>query len=191
VAENQFEEKTLKLRCAERIKELEVERVVDLCLAAGLLKSLLDIGTGSGLFAEAFATRGVAVRGIDPDPDMIAAACTYLQNVDFLVATAEKLPFPDSAFDACCMGMVLHETDQPAQALQEACRVAKTLVAVLEWPDPRPEDPEPPARRVSQTEIEIMAHAAGFRGVSVQPLQHMVLYLLFKLNVPTQVPLPF
>lgn len=177
----QYEEKILKLRCAERIKELEVDRVVDLCLDAGRIDSLLDIGTGSGLFAEAFAARGPKVKGLDPDSDMISAARAYLHTRPFLVAAAEKLPFADNVFDACFMGMVLHETQQPARALKEARRVAAKWVAVLEWPYPLPGDTEPPASRIRQPEIQAMACEAGFSDVSVHPMQNMVLYRMYKL----------
>ena len=174
------EEKIRKLRRADRIEELELDRVVDLCLDACPIESLLDIGTGSGVFAEAFADRGLNVRGVDADPDMIAAACSYLETAQFEIASAENLPFPDNAIDACFMGLVLHETSEPVKALKEAHRVAARLVAVLEWPYPQPEDRRPPGRRLQQSEIESMALEAGFRDIRVLPLQKLVLYRMLK-----------
>ena len=150
------DEKITKLRRKERIAQLEVERVVDLCLEMSPMADLLDIGTGSGLFAEAFAARGVKVIGIDPDPDMIAAARGLVPAGSFHVAAAEALPFADRAVDACFMGMVLHETADSDRALLEARRVARNLVAVLEWPPPMPTDPPPPARRFDYEEIDRM-----------------------------------
>ena len=182
MAKKQYGEKIIKLRHAGRIKELEVERVVDLCLEASSIKSLLDIGTGSGLFAEAFDARGLTVAGIDPDPEMIAAARAYLEAFELEVASAEKLPFADNTFDACFLGMVLHEVSKPARALKEAHRVAAKLVAVLEWPYPGPEDPEPPARRLKRSEIEAMARKAGFEEILVRPMQNTVLYLMLKMS---------
>jgi len=35
---------------------------------------MLDIGTGTGVFAEAFAALGIAVTGIDVNADLLAAA---------------------------------------------------------------------------------------------------------------------
>ena len=174
------EEKVTKLRRTERIEELELDQVVDLCLDACPMESLLDIGTGSGLFAEAFAEHGLTVQGVDADPDMVAAACSYLETAQFEVASAENLPFPDNAFDTCFMGLVLHETSEPVKALKEARRVAARLVAVLEWPYPQPDDHQAPGRRLQQSEIETMAHAAGFRDVRVHPLQNLVLYRMLK-----------
>ena len=114
--------------------------------------------------------------GIDPDPDMIRAAHCLVPAVSFHVAAAEALPFADHAVDACFMGMVLHETADPDRALLEARRVARNLVAVLEWPPAMPTDPPPPARRFDYEEIDRMGRKAGFRCISLLHLTDMVLY---------------
>ena len=72
------------------------------------------------------------------------------------------------------MGMVLHETADPDRALSEAKRVARNLVAVLEWPPAMPTDPPPPARRFEHDEIERMGRRAGFRSISLLHLTDMV-----------------
>ena len=170
------DEKIAKLRRAERIAQLEVERVVGLCLEISRIVDLLDVGTGTGLFAEAFATRDVKVFGIDPDPDMVTTARCFVPAGSFHVAAAEALPFADRAVDVCFMGMVLHETADPNRALSEARRVARNLVAVLEWPPAVPTDPPPPARRFDYEEIDRIGRKTGFRGISLLPLTDMVLY---------------
>jgi ubiquinone/menaquinone biosynthesis C-methylase UbiE len=171
-----YDEKITKLRRTARIAQLEVERVVGLCLGTSRITDLLDVGTGSGLFAEAFALRGVKVFGLDPDPDMIRAARCLVPAVSFHVAAAEALPFAERAVDACFMGMVLHETADPDRSLLEARRVARNLVAVLEWPPAMPTDPPPPARRFGYEEIDRMGRRTGFRDISLFPLTDMVLY---------------
>ena len=171
-----YDEKITKLRRTARIAQLEVERVVGLCLETSRITDILDVGTGSGLFAEAFDLRGVKVFGIDPDPDMIRAARCLVPAVSFHVAAAEALPFAERAVDACFMGMVLHETADPDRSLLEARRVARNLVAVLEWPPAMPTDPPPPARRFDYEEIDRMGRRAGFRGISLLHLTDMVLY---------------
>ena len=175
---NKFDQKVLNLRSNDRVEELEVKRVVDLCLKQCLANRLLDVGTGSGLFGEEFVNRGIWTIGIDPNADMIAAARYYVAGVDFLVAQAEKLPFKENTFDAVFMGMALHETSEPGKALWEARRVSQNQVAVLEWPYPQPTDPAPAARRFKPEELQAMALKAGYRKISFLPLTHKVLYLL-------------
>ena len=53
---------------------LEVPRVVDLCLEGIEASRALDVGTGTGIFAEAFAARGLQAIGIDPNPGLLEAA---------------------------------------------------------------------------------------------------------------------
>ncbi len=115
-----------RLRSPERLERLEVERVVDLTVEGTPLHSVLDIGTGTGVFAEAFAQHGLAVTGIDVNPEMLDAARKFLPAVDFRQAAAEDLPFPDETFDLAFLGLVLHETDDLKKALQEAFRVSKS-----------------------------------------------------------------
>ena len=49
------------LHSPERLALLEIERVVSLCLEEFPAASVLDVGTGSGLFAKGFAARGLEV----------------------------------------------------------------------------------------------------------------------------------
>ncbi|HTZ51502.1 MAG TPA: hypothetical protein VMF68_07580, partial [Spirochaetia bacterium] len=46
-----------RLRAPERLALMEVPRVVALSLDGGGFASVLDVGTGAGVFAEAFAAR--------------------------------------------------------------------------------------------------------------------------------------
>ena len=73
-----------RLRTPQRVALLEVDRVVRLCLE-GLVTvhSALDIGTGSGIFAEAFAAKGLQVAGIDLRDDMLEAARGYVPSGEF------------------------------------------------------------------------------------------------------------
>ena len=65
---------------------------------------------------------------------------------------------------------------QPERALVEARRVARNLVAVLEWPPAVPTDPPPPARRFDYEEIDRMGRRTGYRSISLLQLTDMVLY---------------
>lgn len=132
--EKRFHGEIDRLRSPERVERLEVERVVDQCLEGAHIESVLDVGTGSGLFAEAFARRGLQVLGVDVKPEMLEAARRYVPAGDFRQGTAEALPADDRGYDLVFLGLVLHEADDPLMALQEALRSAHQRVCILEWP---------------------------------------------------------
>jgi ubiquinone/menaquinone biosynthesis C-methylase UbiE len=167
-----------RLRAPERLTLMEVPRVVDLCLETLQPASLLDVGTGTGVWAEAFASRGVRVSGVEPNPELLARAVSLVTGVDFQKGTAETLPYASASFDLVFLGHVLHETDDPLAALKEARRVARLRVAVLEWPY-REEDRGPPlAHRLQPARVVALSKEAGFTTVERIVLSHMDLYRL-------------
>lgn len=177
--ERRFDRVIESLRDPERIARLEVDRVVDLAL--GRLKniqSVLDVGTGSGLFAEKFAARGLMITGLDANPDMLPFARQYVPAATFQEGVAEKLPFNDGTFDLVFMGLLLHETDDILEAVKEAHRVARQRLAVLEWPDE--EQPFGPPRkiRLSFEMITSLARQAGFKKAVPHRLESLVLYTI-------------
>jgi ubiquinone/menaquinone biosynthesis C-methylase UbiE len=167
------------LRSAMRVELLEVGRVVDLCLEAFAAESVLDVGTGTGLFAEAFAGRGLEIAGIDANPVMVEAARRLVPEGRFRHAPAEVIPHGTGTFDLVFMGLVLHETDDRRQALGEARRVARLGVAALEWPYEAEAYGPPLAHRLKPEEVETMAQEAGFGRFDRVPLAHTVLYRLY------------
>lgn len=110
-------------------------------------KSVLDIGTGTGVFAEAFAGLGLFAVGVDPRADRLEVARARVRGARFLEARAESLPFPDGSFDLAFFGLSLHHLEVE-KALKEAARVARR-VAVLEWPYREEEVGPPLVRRIS------------------------------------------
>jgi SAM-dependent methyltransferase len=167
-----------RLRSPERLALLEVPRVVDLCLEGIQGLRALDVGTGTGLFAEAFAARGLEVTGIDPNPGLLEAARRLVPAARFDAGAAEKLPFKDASFDLVMLSHVLHETDDPAAALAEARRVARRRVCILEWPYVDEDKGPPLAHRLRPSEIESLARGAGFSAVERTDLARMQLYRL-------------
>jgi len=178
-----------RLRAPERVALLQVPRAVDLGLqglapgdqpsdaaAAGKGLSVLDIGTGTGLFAEALLARGVQVTGIDPNQDLLDMAGRLVPGAAFLAGTAETLPFGNGSFDLVWMSHVLHETDDPQAALAEAARVARRRVVVIEWPYLDEERGPPLAHRLEPARIEALGRQAGFARIEMVPLGHMLLY---------------
>jgi ubiquinone/menaquinone biosynthesis C-methylase UbiE len=165
-----------RLRSPERIQRLEIERVVQLTLENSSFTSVIDIGTGSGIFAEAFTKHGLTVTGVDANPEMLAAAQSYVPNANLRQAVVEAIPFPDGTFDLAFMGLVLHETDDLHKAMEEASRVCRARLIVLEWPFKQQDFGPGMEERLEPTKVLNLAKEAGFLGGEVIPLEHLVLY---------------
>jgi len=117
--ERRFNRDISVLRDPERIARLEVQRVVDLSLEnLNSPKTVLDVGTGSGIFAGQFVDKGLEATGVDVNPEMLRAAQDYVHMGTFKEGTAEALPFEDGSFDLVFMGLLLHETDDAEAALR-------------------------------------------------------------------------
>jgi ubiquinone/menaquinone biosynthesis C-methylase UbiE len=167
-----------RLRAPARLALLEVPRVVGMCLEGITAARVLDVGTGTGIFAEAFAGLGLEVTGIDPSSDLLSLARGHVPAARFQTGIAEKLPFEDNSFDLVFLGHVLHETDDRHAALTEARRVARLRVAILEWPYIEEKQGPPLGHRLQPAEIVSLIEAAGFAGQESFTLSHMHLYLL-------------
>jgi ubiquinone/menaquinone biosynthesis C-methylase UbiE len=174
--ERRYDAGIARLRSPERMERLEVKRVVDLCLDDPDIASVLDVGTGSGIFAEAFSERVAKVAGIDVNPEMIEASRELVPKASFQQAAAEAIPFPDKSFDLVFLGVVLHEADDVQKALSEALRCAKRRVVVLEW-NYRQEDFGPPLEhRLKPEDVAAMAKKAGSKAITITPLRSLLLY---------------
>jgi ubiquinone/menaquinone biosynthesis C-methylase UbiE len=170
-----------RLRRPERMAMLEVDKVAALALQGLLAKTVLDVGTGSGIFAEAFAARTLAVTGVDIKEEMLAAARTFVPKGTFRIASSDSLPFRDASFELVFMGVVLHENDDPLQAVREAWRVCALRTAVLEWPDVEQAGFGPPrSDRLKSEDVFKYAEAAGFARWTAIHLDHLVLYIMEK-----------
>jgi SAM-dependent methyltransferase len=69
---------------------------------------ILDLGTGTGVLARAFATRGAVVTGVDIAANQIAAAESLAAQqgltIAFQVCPVEAVDFPDASFDVISAG---------------------------------------------------------------------------------------
>jgi len=177
--ERRFNHEIERLRDPERVARLEVPRVVDLALS-GMQKpsKVLDMGSGTGLFTEEFAARGLQVTGMDVNPEMLAAAQEFVPTGVFQEGLAEQIPYPDTTFDLVFMGLLLHETDDPLAALKEARRVTRQRLAILEWPDEDQSIGPPREHRLATVKINKLARQAGFMKVDISRLENLVLYIM-------------
>jgi len=179
--ERRFNREIERLRDPDRITRLEVDRVTQLALEnLNDVGDVLDVGTGSGVFAEQFAAKGLQVTGLDVNPQMLPAAQQHVPSGIFQEGAAEKLPFSDVSFDLVFMGLLLHETDDLQAALSEAYRVARQRLAILEWPDEDQSFGPPRHHRLAYEKIASVAKQAGFKGVEQIRLENLVLYRLDK-----------
>lgn len=167
-----------KLRAKDRVERLQPERIVEMCINDQQINSVLDIGTGSGLFAGEFHKRGIKVSGVDINPDMLKAAKANVPEGDFRLAGAEELPFDDKSFDLVFMGMVFHEVDNHLKVLQEAKRTAKKAIVILEWQYKEEEIGPPLNHRLKEELVMQLAKQAGIVKTEIKSLGSMVLYKL-------------
>ena len=176
--ERRFHGNFERLRSPQRLALLEIDRVVASCLEGITVGTLLDVGVGTGVFAEAFAARGLQVTGVDVNADMIGLAQASVPGGHFQVAAAEALPYEDNAFDLVFASQVLHEADDAHRMLTEARRVARARVAVLEWPYRQEEMGPSLAMRIEPGAFVRLIEEAGFQYYEQVPLTHMTFYRL-------------
>lgn len=170
------------------------------CEAAELApgQRVLDVGAGTGIPSLAVAARikpGGSVVGIDHTASMLEAAASnaraaHLDNIVFREMTAEKLDFPDDAFDVVVSTFALMFCPDPARAVAEMRRVLKpggrfalavwdqpgknpylmttlqTVGQVLLSPPPDPKTPGP-FRLAKEGDLSAALRAGGFADATV------------------------
>ena len=101
---------------------------------------LLDLGTGTGTLARAFARLGCEVTGLDPSEDLIAEAkrldCQAGVSVRYVKGVAEATGFPEDSFDVVTAGVCWHWFDAE-RAAAEIRRVlaakGRLVIAHFDW----------------------------------------------------------
>ena len=92
------------------------------------IKTILDLGCGTGRFTEALAIRFDAeVIGIDPSKKMLAQARNKPSNdrIRYQQGCGESIPLPDNSVDLIFMSMIFHHFDNPRLAARECRRVLR------------------------------------------------------------------
>jgi demethylmenaquinone methyltransferase/2-methoxy-6-polyprenyl-1,4-benzoquinol methylase len=103
---------------------------------AGPDAKVLDVATGTGAQARAFAARCREVVGVDISEPMLRVARSKSRpNLELLHADATELPFGDASFDVSSISFALHEMPPSVReaVLKEMMRVTKpqgTIVLV-------------------------------------------------------------
>ncbi len=90
-------------------------------------ESLLDVGCGTGFLIDILTEeRAARYCGVDLSDEMILMAKKKeISGAEFVVSSADKLPYPDETFDIVTCSQSFHHYPYPQKAMQEARRVLK------------------------------------------------------------------
>jgi len=119
----------------DRIRKLHVadaavEEAIRAALGEAPIRSLLDLGTGTGRMLELFGSNVERGLGLDLSLDMLALARARLdraglKNCSVRHADIYDLALPRDSFDVVIIHQVLHFLDDSARAIREAARVLR------------------------------------------------------------------
>lgn len=87
---------------------------------------LLDVGCGTGAASRRAAAIAGSVVGVDLSSEMLREARQFaraIDNITFLQADAEALPFADASYTAILCTNSFHHYPNPASALRQMARV--------------------------------------------------------------------
>ena len=138
---------------------------------------VLDVATGTGFTALAFASRVKEVVGLDVSEGMLAQARANAQkeglaNVTFEKGAAESLPFPDAIFDKVTCRVAPHHFLSVERFCSEAYRVlkpgGKLLIADTGVPDGLPEVD------AWQNRVEALRDTSHVRNYSLSEWRNLV-----------------
>ena len=158
------------------------------------VRTVLEVGCGTGHFARWLGSLGPAIVGLDVSRAMLVEA-QRLQSPPVVQGDAQALPFQSRSFDLVALITTLEFVQDPLGALSEAARVARKglLLGVLNrwspmmlrrrlsgqalWRSARPLSPLELRRLVRQSADERMQHwqwdYALTPAPSISPLSHV------------------
>lgn len=98
---------------------------------------VLDVAAGTGAITRLVQARGCDVIALDQSPDMLTRA--RARGATAVLATAERLPFPDATFDGVTFSYLLRYVADPADCMRELVRVLrpKGVMGMVEFGRPR------------------------------------------------------
>ena len=107
-----------------------MEDAIRAALADVPMRSLLDLGTGTGRMLELFGPRIERGLGLDLSLDMLALARARLDRAGLRHCSVRQgdiydLALPKDTFDVVIVHQVLHFLDDGARAIREAARVLR------------------------------------------------------------------
>jgi ubiquinone/menaquinone biosynthesis C-methylase UbiE len=164
----------------DRVRLEYSDAAVDrLCSALGLdpAAAVLDLAAGTGKLTRRLAARFGRVVAVEPNDSMRS----LIRGVETLKGSAERIPLPDSAFDAVFVADAFHWFDWPV-ALTEIARVLRPRGGLaLLWNHWWETEPPVPAAALELLDARFARSGAkhlretedwheGFRGSAFEPL---------------------
>jgi ubiquinone/menaquinone biosynthesis C-methylase UbiE/DNA-binding transcriptional ArsR family regulator len=112
------------------VADAAVEAAIRSALGDAPIRSLLDLGTGTGRMLELFAPDIERGLGLDLSLDMLALARARLDRAGFKHCSVRHgdiydLALPRDSFDVIIVHQVLHFLDDSSRAIREAARVLR------------------------------------------------------------------
>ncbi len=154
---------------------------------------VLDVATGGGHTALAFSRHAKEVVASDLTPRMLEVAAQFVaehqqDNVRFVLADAEALPFPDADFDVVTARLAPHHFPSPARFVQQVARVLRPGGRFILDDNMAPEDDELDAfmdrferwrdpshvRALRLSEWRSLCEESGLRVIHTDPLTKKV-----------------
>lgn len=84
------------------------------------VKSMLDLGCGSGVLTESFFKKGISVTGLDSSEEMVESARKRYPEINFICADATDFSLPNTV-DAVFSNAVFHWINKERQPLMIKC----------------------------------------------------------------------
>jgi ubiquinone/menaquinone biosynthesis C-methylase UbiE len=124
----------------------DIDRLIELAQVSEKDR-VLDLVTGLGFVAMAFAPTAGAVDAVDPDEEVLAEAkktaeTSGLKNINFLAGDPTSIPAKDDTYNVVAARGALHHTSEAAKSLKEIHRVLKPDGRLLLIDSLRPLQPD-------------------------------------------------
>jgi ubiquinone/menaquinone biosynthesis C-methylase UbiE len=146
-------------------------RAVARMIPSGPIESVIDVGCGTGDYAQLFDARRTRYLGIDISENMVAECRRLFPAHHFKVADGDVIDAPQASYDLVLSIGVLEYLTDPAQHLGELARVAKpggsVIVAVPNGSN-RSRQFDRPVRRLLDSTVGLRVRSALGRRPSNQ-----------------------